>query len=129
MRGARAPAIARRREAPGCLNLFLPAWTLDSEAKFAGACLGVFSLGVGLEGLARLRRTRKARACEAACCAQAWSVDTGSTPCTVFQFCPAESVCEVNSRLDLPKERCEAGQHTGTGMAQTACRAACVSLY
>ena len=66
-------------------------------------------------------------ACEAACCAQAWSVDTGSAPCTVFQFCAAESVCEVNSRLDLPKERCEEGQHKGMGMDKTACRAACAA--
>ena len=53
-----ASTTAHRREAPGCLNLFFPAWTLDGAGKFTAAAFGVLSLGVAVEALSALRRSR-----------------------------------------------------------------------
>ena len=53
-----ASTTAHRREAPGCLNLFFPAWTLDGAGKFAAAAFGVLALGVAVEALSALRRSR-----------------------------------------------------------------------
>ena len=39
-----------------CVILFFKTWKLNSAAKFAAACIGVFILGFGIEGLISLRR-------------------------------------------------------------------------
>lgn len=38
-----------------CLNLLFPGWTLDTEAKFYIAMMGVFLLAVSVEGFSKLR--------------------------------------------------------------------------
>lgn len=39
-----------------CVILFFKSWKLNSIGKFAAACIGVFFLGLGIEGLICLRR-------------------------------------------------------------------------
>ena len=40
-----------------CVILFFHAWTLDTPAKFALACIGVFILGFTIEIMIAVRRT------------------------------------------------------------------------
>lgn len=39
-----------------CINLFFDTWTLDNDSVFAGACIGVFLLGLVIESLVMARR-------------------------------------------------------------------------
>jgi hypothetical protein len=38
-----------------CVNLFFPGWTLDTQAKFSGAMIGIALLAVLTEGISKLR--------------------------------------------------------------------------
>ena len=39
-----------------CVILFFASWNLNTPAKFAIACIGVFGLGFGIEALIAFRR-------------------------------------------------------------------------
>lgn len=57
----RAPTTPVREDKPMCLNLFFTGWTLDTEGKFVGACVGVLLLGILAEAFSALRRLRARR--------------------------------------------------------------------
>ena len=48
-----------------CINLFFVSWTLDTAGKFIIGMLGVVLLGIGTEGISRIRHgvVNKARSC------------------------------------------------------------------
>ena len=49
--------FATTKGADTCVILFFHAWTLDTPAKFALACIGVFILGFTIEIMIAVRRT------------------------------------------------------------------------
>lgn len=60
---------------PSCLVLWFPDWILDTQGKFAAACMGVFLLGIFTEFLSYLRRLVRTH------------VKTLSPPPQIFSMC------------------------------------------
>lgn len=51
-----ASIVSSKKGDTACINLFFEDWTLDNKSAFAGACIGVFFLGIVIEVLVMARR-------------------------------------------------------------------------